>query len=130
MKLHGFAVAEGQHQSGAGAELRAHGTEEIGRLRTLIVGSLRPRSLSGPTIGELVLLPHPHLILEPQLSRRVRRKAAADFLTHRVEVFLNASIASPSCLYALGRALTCEKPRSLRARYTVSSATEVHNPPC
>ena len=27
MKLHGFAVAEGQHQSGAGSELRTHGTE-------------------------------------------------------------------------------------------------------
>jgi predicted metal-binding membrane protein len=39
-----------------------------------------PRSLSGPAIGELVLLPHSHLILEPHLYRRVRCKAATDFL--------------------------------------------------
>jgi hypothetical protein len=56
MKLHGFAVAEGQHQSRAGSEL-THGTEQVRRLRTLIVGSPRPRSLSGPAIGDLVLLP-------------------------------------------------------------------------
>src|SRR5579864_3094152 len=98
VKLHRFAVAEGQHQSGACSELRAHGTEQVGRLRPLIVGSPRSRSRSGPAIGELVLLSHPHLILEPHLYRRVRRKAAADFLHAGVEVFLNASIASPSCV--------------------------------
>src|ERR1700756_2925140 len=98
MKLHGFAVAEGQHQSRAGSELRAHGTEQVRRLRALILGSPWPRSLSGPAIGELVLLPHSHLILEPHLYRRVRCKAAADFLHASVEVFLNASIVSPSCL--------------------------------
>ena len=57
MKLHGFAVAEGQNQCRAGSELRAYGTEQIGRLRTLVVSGPRPRSLSRPTIGELVLLP-------------------------------------------------------------------------
>ena len=31
-------------------------------------------------------------------------------------VFLNASMASAFCLYALGRALICEKPNFLRAR--------------
>src|ERR1700756_3545131 len=103
MKLHGFAVAEGQHQSGAGSELRAHGTEQIRRLRTLIVGSPRPRSLSGPTIGELVLLPHPHLILEPHLYRRVRRTAAADFLHASVKVFFK-------CLDRLAILLVCSRP--------------------
>src|ERR1700740_791570 len=98
MKLHGLAVAEGQNQCRAGSEFRAHGPEQVGRLRTLVVSGTRPRSLSGPAIGELVLLPHPHLILEPDLYRRVRGKGAADFLHAGVEVFLNASIASGSCL--------------------------------
>src|SRR6202007_1762810 len=98
MKLHGLAVAEGQDQCRAGSELRAHGTKQVGRLRTLVASGPRPRSLSSPAIGELVLLPHPHLILEPHLYRRVRRKAAADFLHAGVGGFLNASIASGSCL--------------------------------
>ena len=63
MELHGLAVAEGQHQTGTGSELGTHGTEQVCRLRTLIVRSPRPRSLSGPAIGELVLLADPHLVL-------------------------------------------------------------------
>ena len=55
MKLHGLAVAEGQNQCCAGSELRAHGTEQVGRLRALVVSGPRPRSLSSPAIGELVL---------------------------------------------------------------------------
>ena len=38
----------------------------------------------------------------------------------RGEVFLNAAIASASCLYARGRALRCEKPSLCRARVTVA----------
>ncbi len=87
MKLHGLAVAEGQNQCRAGSELRAHGTEQVGRLRALVVSGPRPRSPSSPAIGELVLLPHPYLVLEPHFYRRVRRKAAADFLHASVEFF-------------------------------------------
>jgi hypothetical protein len=65
----------------------ARGTEQVGRLRTLVVSGPRPRALSSPAIGELVLLPHPHLILKPHLYRRVRRKAAADFFHAGVVVF-------------------------------------------
>lgn len=86
MKLHGFAVG-GQNQYRAGSELRAHGPEQVGRLRTPVVSGPRPRSLSSPAIGELVLLPHPHLILEPRLYRRDRRKAVADFLHASMEFF-------------------------------------------
>jgi hypothetical protein len=39
MKLHGLAVAEGQNQCRAGSELRTHGTEQVGRLRALIVAA-------------------------------------------------------------------------------------------
>jgi hypothetical protein len=31
------------------------------------VGSVRPGSLSGPAIGQLVLLPDAHLVLKPNL---------------------------------------------------------------
>ena len=37
MKLHGFGVAGGQHESGTGYELRADRAEQIGRLSALIV---------------------------------------------------------------------------------------------
>ena len=30
MKLHGFAVAEGKNQRGAGSKFRTHGTEQVG----------------------------------------------------------------------------------------------------
>ena len=46
----------------------------------------------------------------------IRREALADVGNARGEVFLNAAIASASCLYARGRALRCEKPSLCRAR--------------
>src|SRR6266699_1733791 len=38
MKLHGFGVAGGQHEGGAGSTFGAYRTEQIGRLGALIVG--------------------------------------------------------------------------------------------
>jgi len=38
MKLHGFAVARRQHESGAGAAIGADRTEQVGRLGPLIMG--------------------------------------------------------------------------------------------
>src|ERR1700750_1857227 len=63
--LHGLAVANRQHKCCTGAVLGTDRAEQVRRLRALIVRRARTRSLPGPTIGELVLLPHPHLILEP-----------------------------------------------------------------
>src|SRR6266487_4585885 len=82
----------------------------------LQAGSTRAGTLPGPAIGELVLLAHPHLVLKPDLYRCAGCKLRADFLHTLGEVFLNASMASAFCLWALGRALICEKPNFLRAR--------------
>jgi len=116
VKLHGFAVASREHECGAGSTLGADRTEQIGGLGTLIMRGAGARAGSGPAVGQLVFLPDPHLVLEPDLYRSARREPPADFLQAGGKVFLNASMASGSCLYALGRALRCEKPRSLRAR--------------
>ena len=67
MKLHGFGVAGRQHEGGADPALRAHRTEQIGRLGALIVDGAGTRAFPGPAIGELVLLADPHLVLEPHL---------------------------------------------------------------
>ena len=56
MELHGFAVAGWQHQRGSRPKLGTDRTEQIGRLGALIVTGARARALSGPAIGQLVLL--------------------------------------------------------------------------
>ena len=98
MKLHGFGVAERQNEGSAGSTFRADRTEQIGRLGALIMNGSGTRARPGPAIGELVLLADPHLVLEPHLYRCARRELGAD-LCHAVgKVFLNASMASGSCL--------------------------------
>jgi hypothetical protein len=72
MKLHCFGVAGRQHEGGAGSEFGTHGTEQIGRLGTLIMDGPGPRAFPGPTVGQLVLLTDPHLVLEPHLYRCAR----------------------------------------------------------
>ena len=91
-------------------------TEQIGRLGALIMSGSGTRALPGPAIGELVLLADPHLVLEPHLNRSTWRELSAHLRHADEKVFLNASMASTSCLSALGRALTCEKPNSFKAR--------------
>ena len=98
MKLHGFGVAGWQHEGGAGSAFGADRTEQIGRLGALIVDGAGTRALPGPAIGELVLLADPHLVLEPHLYRCAGRELRADFRHTCGKVFLNASMASGSCL--------------------------------
>ena len=98
MKLHCFGVAKRQHEGSAGPVFGAYGTEHIGRLRALIVDGRGARALSGPAIGELVLLTDAHLVLEPHLYGCAGREPRADFRHAVGEVFLNASMASGSCL--------------------------------
>src|ERR1700732_2616173 len=69
-------------------------------------------------IDEAVLLPHAHLVLEPHLDRRSRRKLLHGRGDDDGEVFLNAAIAWGSWAGCRGRALMCEKPRSLRIRHS------------
>ena len=98
MKLHGFGVAERQNEGSAGSMFGAYRTEQIGRLGALIMRGSGTRALPGPAIGELVLLADPHLVLEPDLYRCARRELGADFRHAVGKVFLNASMASGSCL--------------------------------
>src|SRR6516162_1700543 len=94
VKLHSFGVASRQHEGGAGSAVGADRTEQIGRLGPLIVGGTGARAFHGPAVGQLVLLTHPHLILEPDFYRCVGCELRTDFRHTLGEVFLNASMAS------------------------------------
>jgi len=98
MKLHGFAVAGRKHEGGTGPTLGADRPEQIGRLGALVVGGARPRTRAGPAVGQLVLLPDAHLVLKPHLYWGARGEAGADFRHACGKVFLNAVMASGSCL--------------------------------
>ena len=98
VQLHGLTVAGRQDKSGARAQLGTDGTEQVGRLGTLIMCCAWPRAFPGPAIGQLVLLADPHFILEPHLYGCARCECLVDFLHAVDEVFLNASMASASCL--------------------------------
>jgi len=93
MKLHRFGVAGWQHEGGAGSEFGADRTEHIGRLRALIVDRAGTRAFCGPAVGELVLLTHPHLVLEPHLYGCAGRECRADFRHAYSEVY---GMARPS----------------------------------
>ena len=58
-----FGVAEGQNEGSTGSVFGANRTEQIGRLGALIMSGSGTRALPGPTIGKLVLLADPHLVL-------------------------------------------------------------------
>src|SRR5262252_2606325 len=111
MELHGGGVAVGQDQAGAGAPCRTDGAKYIGRAGALIVCQTRPATLARPQIGELVLLAHPHLVLEPDFDGGGGVGLGADLRHLAGKVFLKAARVSSLCLYALGRALTWLNPR-------------------
>src|SRR5271163_4913067 len=82
----------------AGSVFGTYRTEQIGRLGALIVSGWGTRAPAGPAIGEFVLLADPHLVLEPDLYRCARRELGTDFRHAYSKVFLNAAMASGSCL--------------------------------
>ena len=86
MELHGFSVAGTPHEGGAAPALRTDRTEQIGRLRALIVSGAGTRAFPGPAIGELVLVADPNLVLAPHLYRSAARKLRAD-LRHGAGMF-------------------------------------------
>jgi len=67
-------------------------------LGALIVDGSGTRAFPGPSIGELVLLTDPHLVLEPDFYRRAWCEVRADFRHAGGKVFLNASMTSAYCL--------------------------------
>ena len=97
VEVHRLGVAAGQDQPRGLALLRADRPEDIGRLRTLIMGCRRPRPAFRPAPGDLVLLSDPRLVLEPDLYRCTAREARSDLVQFGSEApFLNASIAAGS----------------------------------
>src|SRR3954452_7286907 len=98
MKLHRFGIAKREHEGSTGSEVGTDCTEHVGGLRALIVDRRGAWALPGPAIGELVLLTDPHLVLEPHLYGCAGRQCRADFCHACGKVFLNAAIASASCL--------------------------------
>lgn len=97
VQVHGVGVAERQDQAGRLAFLRADCTEDVGRFVALIVRRRRACPLSRPSSRDLVFLPDPGLVLEPDFYRRVAREGRSDLVQLGGKApFLKASIASGS----------------------------------
>jgi hypothetical protein len=108
MLLHGLGVGIGHDEGCSCAAARADRAEQIGVLVTLVLGLARPAPLLGPLINKAVLLPNPHLVLEPDLNGRLRRKLPHRHSGDGGKVFLKAAIAPLSCAGCCGLALICE----------------------
>ena len=94
MPLHGLGVAAGQDEGGADAAIGTDGAEDVSRLGALIVRRRGPRSPSCPAPGDLVLLPDPGLVPEPDLYPvAIDPLVARDRIQALGERFLKASTA-------------------------------------
>lgn len=95
VRLHGGGVAERHDDAGALALDRADRAEDVGPGGALVVRRPRPGAAFRPPPGELVLLPDPRLVLEPELYALAGMRGAD--LRHALrETFLKASAASGS----------------------------------
>src|SRR5271166_3354587 len=97
MQGHGLAVAGGKNEPGAFSFGRADRPENIGRRRPLVARRRRPRSSSRPSAGDLVLLPDPGFVLEPNLYRFAASLLCGGFVHNGGKAFLKAAAASSSC---------------------------------
>ena len=69
MQGHGGRGAAWQDEGGALGRGRADGAEDIGRAGPLVAWSCGPRPATRPAAGDLVLLPDPGFVLEPDFYR-------------------------------------------------------------
>ncbi len=105
VQVHGVGVAEWQDEAGRLALLRADRTEDVGGFGALVVRCRGTRSPLRPPPRDLVLLPDPGLVLEPNFYRRAAREGGSDLVQLGNKApFLKASIASGSWAWCLGRA--------------------------
>src|SRR5258708_2289127 len=116
MLLHGFGVGMRHDDCYSNIAARTDCAEKISIFVTLVLWLARSRALFGPLVDQTVLLSNTHLILEPDLDRRCRRKCIHNLCDQSGEVFLKAAIACGSCAGCCGRALICEKPSFLSTR--------------
>lgn len=78
MPLHGQGVAARQDQGGTDAALGADGAEDVDGLGALVMGSRGACSPLGPPAGDLVFLPDPGLVLQPDLYVGSVRQLGSD----------------------------------------------------
>jgi hypothetical protein len=71
VQAHGLCGAAGQNQAGALTVIRADRSEDVGRRRALVLRRSGTGAPPGPAAGDLVLLPDPCLVAEPDLYRLV-----------------------------------------------------------
>src|SRR5215210_8158767 len=93
MKGHGLGGAAGQDQSGALALGGTDRTEDVGRLGPLITRGRWTGPPWSPAAGDLVLLPDPSLVAEPDLDRPAAC-LGGDLLQAGRELFLKISAAA------------------------------------
>jgi hypothetical protein len=105
VQVHSVGVAERQDQPRRLALLWADRGEDVGGPGALIVRRRGAASALRPSPSDLVLLSDPGLVLEPDFYRCAAREGRSDLVQLGSEApFLNASIASGSWAWCLGRA--------------------------
>ena len=93
MKGHGLGGAAGQDEPGGLALGGTDRTEDVGRLGPLIARGRGTGPPWGPAAGDLVLLPDPSLVAEPDLYR-LAANLGGDLLQAGRELFLKKSAAA------------------------------------
>ena len=91
---HCLCGAAGQDDTGRLALGRTDGTEDVGRLGSLVARGRGTGSALGPAAGDLVLLPDPGLVAEPNFYRLAAGLGRGDLVQAGRERFLKASAAA------------------------------------
>jgi hypothetical protein len=104
MHLHHFGVHRGQNQPNGNITSGAECAEDIGVFVPRVDGCTQADSLASPAACARSFLAYSAFVLTPEFDGFfwVRR---LDFLDDFGKFFLNASIASASCLGCVGRAV-------------------------
>jgi hypothetical protein len=98
MQVHRLGIAGRQDQASCFAELRADGSEDVGRGGALIPRSAWASAALGPPAGDLVLLADAGLVRKPNLYfPDIDRLFARDFIQARWELFLKSAMAPSAC---------------------------------
>ena len=94
VQVHRCCIASRQDESRTFALLGADRTEDIGRGGALVLRRRRPRAALGPSARDLVLLPDPGFVAEPNLyCGRSDALGPRDFVQDGRELFLKFSMA-------------------------------------